>query len=55
MGRSKWSSSQCYFNKKIRFKTPMLRSDLCDYSDVHILVKGKMFKALVTITEDIKS
>ena len=27
-------------NKSIRFKTPMLRSDLCDYSDVYILVKG---------------
>ena len=27
-------------NKSIRFKTPMLRSDLCDYSDTHILVKG---------------
>ena len=27
-------------NKQIRFKTPMLRSDLCDYSDAYILVKG---------------
>ena len=27
-------------NKSIRFKTPMLRSSLCDYSDVYILVKG---------------
>ena len=27
-------------NKSIRFKTPMLRSDLCDYSDVYILVKS---------------
>ena len=27
-------------NKSIRFKTPMLWSDLCDYSDVYILVKG---------------
>ena len=27
-------------NKSIRFKTPMLRSNLCDYSDAHILVKG---------------
>ena len=27
-------------NKLIRFKTPMLRSNLCDYSDVYILVKG---------------
>ena len=26
-------------NKQIRFKTSMLRSSLCDYSDVYILVK----------------
>ena len=29
-------------NKSIRFKTPMLRSDLCDYSDAYILVKGSI-------------
>ena len=27
-------------NKPIRFKTPMLRSNSCDYSDAYILVKG---------------
>ena len=27
-------------NKSIRFKTPMLRSDLCDYADAYILVNG---------------
>ena len=27
-------------NKSIRFKTPMLRSNLCDYCDAYILVKG---------------
>ena len=27
-------------NKSIRFKTPRLRSNLCDYSDAYILVKG---------------
>ena len=27
-------------SKSIRFKTPMLRSNLCDYSDAYILVKG---------------
>ena len=27
-------------NKSVRFKTPMLRSDLCDYSDAYILVNG---------------
>ena len=26
-------------NRSIRFKTPMLRSNLCDYSDAYILVK----------------
>ena len=31
-------------NKSIRFKTPMLRSNLCDYSDAYIIVKS-------TITE----
>ena len=30
-----------YFpNKQIRFKTAMLRSSLCDYSDAYIIVKG---------------
>ena len=27
-------------NKSIIFKTPMLRSNLCDYSDAYILVEG---------------
>ena len=27
-------------NNQIRFKTSMLRSDLCDYSDAHIVVQG---------------
>ena len=32
-----------YFpNKQIRFKTAMLRSILCDYSDAYILVKGNI-------------
>ena len=29
-----------YTNSDIRFKTPMLRSNLCDYADSYILVKG---------------
>ena len=29
-------------NKQIRFKTAMLRSSLCDYSDAYILVKGNV-------------
>ena len=32
-------------NKKIRIKTPMLRPDLCDYSDAYISVKG-----VITVT-----
>ena len=32
-------------NKSIRFKTPMLRSDLCDYADAYILVYG-----IITVT-----
>ena len=33
-------------NKEIRIKTSMLRSDLCDYSDAYIVVKGD-----ITVTE----
>ena len=33
-------SNTYYENKSIRFKTPMLRSDLCDYADACILVNG---------------
>ena len=29
-------------NKEIRFKTSMLRSDLCDFSDAYIAVKGNI-------------
>ena len=29
-----------YANSDIRFKTTMLRSNLCDYVDLYILVKG---------------
>ena len=29
-------------NKEIRIKTPILRSDLCDFSDVYIAVKGNI-------------
>ena len=31
--------------KSIRFKTPMLRSNLCDYSEAYILVNG-----MITVT-----
>ena len=36
------SGGQYFDNKNIRFKTPMLRSDLLDYSDVHIVVKRRI-------------
>ena len=29
-------------NKQIRFKTSMLRSDLCDYSDAYFVVEGSI-------------
>ena len=29
-------------NKEIRIKTSMLRSDLCDFNDEHIVVKGSI-------------
>ena len=29
-------------NKQIRFNTSMLRSDVCDFSDAYIVVKGKI-------------
>ena len=34
-------------NKQIRFKISMLRSDLCDYSDAYIAVKG-----IITVSAD---
>ena len=34
------SGGQYSVNKNIGFKTRMLRSDLCDYIDAHILMKG---------------
>ena len=33
-------SRKNYANSDIRFKTTMLRSNLCDYADSYILVKG---------------
>ena len=39
-------------NKEIRIKTSMLRSDLCDYSDVYIVVKGTITVDKKTFTAD---
>ena len=36
------SEGNCNVNKEIRIKTSMLRSDLCDYSDAYIIVKGNI-------------
>ena len=34
------SHGQYSVNKNIRFKTPILRLNLCDYSDTYTIVKG---------------
>ena len=34
------AENRCNPSKQIRFKTAMLRSDLCDFSDAYIVVKG---------------
>ena len=45
-GTKKWievndfSCGQHSFNKSIKFKTPIPRSDMCDYSNAYIIVKG---------------
>ena len=39
-------------NKEIRIKTSMLRSDLCDFSDAYIVVKGNITVAKKTFTAD---
>ena len=39
-------------NKEIRIKTSMLRSDLCDFSDAYIVVKGDITVDKKTFTAD---
>ena len=36
------SGGQYSVNKNIRFKTPILRSDLCAYSDTYVVLKGRI-------------
>ena len=36
------SGGQFSVEKNVRFKTSILRSDLCDYSDAYIVVKGRI-------------
>ena len=47
------SSGQYSVNTNISFKTSMLRSDLCDYSDTYIVVKGTI--DLVSANENDKA
>ena len=35
-------NGRCSFNKNISFKTPAPRSDLCDYGEAYIVVKGRI-------------
>ena len=46
IGLKDLSSGQYYVIKTIRFQTTMLISDLCDYSDAYIVVKGRNKKLL---------
>ena len=39
-------------NKEIRIKTLMLRSDLCDFSDAYLVVKGNITVTKKTFTDD---
>ena len=39
-------------NKEIRIKTSMLRSDLCDFSNAYIVVKGNIFVTKKTFNAD---
>ena len=38
-------------NKQIRFKTAMLISSLCDYSDAYILVKENTIKLVLVLPQ----
>ena len=46
------SSNTYNENKSIRFKAPMLRSDLCDYADAYMLVNGTITVAAAFIAVD---
>ena len=39
------SGGTCNSNKQVRFKTSILRSDFCDYSDGYIVAKRKIIVA----------
>ena len=42
----------CNENKSIRFKTPMLRSNLCDYSDAYILINSTITVTATGVNND---
>ena len=39
---------------QIKFKTTMLKSSLCDYSDAYILVKGKIMEMMPRLDKQMK-
>ena len=41
-------------NKQMRFKTSMLRSDLCDYSDAYIVAKGTITVSATAAVNNIR-
>ena len=47
-------SGQHSFNKDIRFKISLLTADLCDYSDVDIVVKGTIDLSAAAANENVK-
>ena len=49
------SSGDNSINKNTRFKTSMLRWDLCDYSYAHIAVNGKIDILTATANENDKA
>ena len=49
------SSGQYFVNKNVRFKTSMLRSDLCVYSDACIVVKGTIDLLVAAANENDKA
>ena len=48
------SNGQDSVNKNMRFKTSILRSDLRDYSDAYIVVKGTIDLLATAVNEDDK-
>ena len=48
---SVWSNNQYFLKKNIRFKTPMPRSDLCDYSNLCIDFNSKIELLAADVSE----